>query len=152
MKSKLIIQTLSALIIIAVLVISLLFSLWWGCPLLNLTGVPCPGCGMSRAFLAFFRLDLAQAFHYHPMFPALLMFPALFLIYIIRQARTYKRQGFSLGWAVLQNASGKLFSSRIFSVLFILFLSAYLSVYIMRVILPLLGYGDPSILNLLRSG
>ena len=40
----------------------------WGCPFRNLTGIPCPGCGMTRAWFAFLRLDILTAFHYHPMF------------------------------------------------------------------------------------
>lgn len=39
-----------------------------GCPFRNLTGIPCPGCGMSRAWLAFLRLDILAAFRFHPMF------------------------------------------------------------------------------------
>lgn len=38
------------------------------CPLRAATGLPCPGCGMGRAWLAFLRLDISQAFAYHPMF------------------------------------------------------------------------------------
>jgi hypothetical protein len=32
-------------------------------------GVPCPGCGMTRAWLAVFRLDFLTAFKMHPLFP-----------------------------------------------------------------------------------
>ena len=39
-----------------------------GCPFRNLTGIPCPGCGMSRAWFAALRLDFSGAFRYHPMF------------------------------------------------------------------------------------
>ncbi len=38
-----------------------------GCPLRYLTGIPCPGCGMTRAALALLRLDFADAFSWHPM-------------------------------------------------------------------------------------
>ena len=41
--------------------------LGWGCPVQHFTGVPCPGCGMSRAAFALLRLDFAAAFRYHPM-------------------------------------------------------------------------------------
>nr|WP_308506235.1 DUF2752 domain-containing protein [uncultured Agathobaculum sp.] len=41
--------------------------LGWGCPLQHFTGVPCPGCGMSRAAFALLRLDFASAFRYNPM-------------------------------------------------------------------------------------
>ena len=30
-------------------------------------GVPCPGCGMTRAHLAALRLDFASAFYWHPL-------------------------------------------------------------------------------------
>lgn len=38
-----------------------------GCPVKALTGVPCPGCGLSRAAVSLLRLDAAAAFRYHPM-------------------------------------------------------------------------------------
>lgn len=38
------------------------------CPIRFLTGVSCAGCGMSRAWLAVLRLDLVQAFRFHPLF------------------------------------------------------------------------------------
>ena len=38
------------------------------CPIRSLTGIPCPGCGMTRAWKAALRLDLITAFQYHPMF------------------------------------------------------------------------------------
>ncbi len=36
------------------------------CPFHSLTGVQCPGCGMTRACLATGRGDVAAAWHYHP--------------------------------------------------------------------------------------
>ncbi len=39
-----------------------------GCPWRALFGLHCYGCGLTRAFLAFFRLDFAVAFRYHFMF------------------------------------------------------------------------------------
>ncbi len=38
------------------------------CPVQALLGIPCPGCGMTRAWLAALRLDFSAAFAYHPMF------------------------------------------------------------------------------------
>lgn len=38
-----------------------------GCPILFLTGVPCFGCGMTRAYIHLLRLDFAGAIHCHPM-------------------------------------------------------------------------------------
>ncbi len=38
------------------------------CPIKAVTGIPCPGCGMTRAWLSVLRLDIRKAFAYHPMF------------------------------------------------------------------------------------
>lgn len=37
-----------------------------GCPFRLLTSIPCPGCGMTRAFIALASLDIKQAFSYNP--------------------------------------------------------------------------------------
>lgn len=38
------------------------------CPILFLTGISCAGCGMSRAWMALLRGDVAAAFRFHPLF------------------------------------------------------------------------------------
>ena len=48
-----------------------------GCPIRLVTGTPCPGCGMTRAWIAALHLDFAQAMRMHPLF--WLFPPALFL-------------------------------------------------------------------------
>lgn len=49
-----------------------LLALWLvlepGCLFRRFTGLPCPGCGMSRAWLAVLRGDIAVALAYHPLF------------------------------------------------------------------------------------
>ena len=37
----------------------------WQCPMLEATGVPCPGCGATRAFVHFANGDFAGALHYN---------------------------------------------------------------------------------------
>lgn len=39
-----------------------------GCVFKLVTGLSCPGCGMTRAWLAALRLDLPAALAYHPLF------------------------------------------------------------------------------------
>lgn len=45
-----------------------LFACGITCPIKFVTGVSCPGCGMTRAWLSVLRLDFAAALHYHPLF------------------------------------------------------------------------------------
>ena len=39
------------------------------CPVVLLCGYPCPGCGITRAFLSFFSLHPIRAFQYNPTYP-----------------------------------------------------------------------------------
>ena len=50
------------------------------CPIEFITGISCPGCGMTRAWLSLLlRGDLEAAFHYHPLFWILIPGVPLFL-------------------------------------------------------------------------
>lgn len=48
-----------------------------GCPIYNLFGFTCPGCGLTRAWLSFLRGDWRQALNYH-----LLFFPTPLFIFL----------------------------------------------------------------------
>ena len=37
------------------------------CPFKALTGIPCPGCGMTRAVLHACKGEFREAFYYHPL-------------------------------------------------------------------------------------
>ena len=57
------------------------FAVGITCPIKFLTGVSCPGCGMSRACMHAAKLDLSSAFAYHPMWitiPFVVTFLVLF--------------------------------------------------------------------------
>lgn len=41
------------------------------------TGIPCPSCGMTRAFSALLKFNFRESFSYHP-----LLIPALFTTFI----------------------------------------------------------------------
>jgi len=42
------------------------------CAFRRVTGIPCPGCGMTRAMVALARGELVAALHLHPFAPLLL--------------------------------------------------------------------------------
>jgi len=53
------------------------------CPVLRLTGFPCPGCGMSRACVSVLKGDLISAFSYHPLFPLAPFFVCGIILYCV---------------------------------------------------------------------
>lgn len=70
-------QTIFLISIIALLLLFLWFS-GYQCPLLFFFGIPCPFCGMTRAFLCLLSGDLTTAFYYHPLWPVVL---GIFIIF-----------------------------------------------------------------------
>ena len=56
----------------------LMFALGITCPIRFLTGISCPGCGMTRAVLSALRFRFADAFCFHPLW--ILLLPAVALI------------------------------------------------------------------------
>lgn len=85
---------------------------FWGfkipCIFNTVFGVPCPGCGMSRAFFSVLRFDFAAAFGFHPMFWSV---PILYL-YLLFDGELFCSKllnkivliliamGFAINWAV----------------------------------------------------
>lgn len=50
-----------------------------GCPIKLLTGISCPGCGMTRAWIQLLQLHPASAFSYHPLFAV----PVVFVVFYV---------------------------------------------------------------------
>ena len=68
--------------------------------------IPCPGCGMTRAYISLLHFDFAKAFEYNFMFWSV---PILFLLYLF-DGKLFKKKwinsalsgvivfGFIVGW------------------------------------------------------
>lgn len=87
----------------------------WAVPCVfhKLTGLLCPGCGISRMCIALMRLDFRAAFHYHPLVMLLAPFWLYaFLTWLVSYIREGKREqtkaqkGIVLGSIVLLLAFG----------------------------------------------
>ena len=79
----------------------ILFAIWGACslifhqfcPVVLITGLPCPGCGLTRAFIAFFTMHPLEAFKYNPTYPLWIVLAAMFLwqVYVKRRITTKLR-------------------------------------------------------------
>lgn len=84
---------------ILLLVCAAYYLITWftGCPIQYFLGISCPGCGMTRAWMAVLHLDFAQAFACHPLFLLAPLFAAVFLLEEWIDFRKYR-------WAVVLTA------------------------------------------------
>lgn len=61
----------------------------FGCLFQRFLHLPCPGCGMTRAFKSVLMLDWKDAFRYHPMVFSL----PLVTGYILKNGRLFRHKG-----------------------------------------------------------
>ena len=74
---------------------------WLGCPIYELTGITCPLCGTTRAWLSFLGGDFMGALRFHPLF---LLIPVWFLGVILWDGPLKKRKWLNIpliGFAVV---------------------------------------------------
>ena len=67
-------------ILVLFILIAIFYILDIGCIFKKLSGLSCPGCGMTRAWLSFLKGDIGKAFYYHPLFWMIIVIPAIALI------------------------------------------------------------------------
>lgn len=82
MKSKI----YDHLIVMAIIMVfyGVLFMLGIRCPIRFITGISCPGCGMTRALWSALHLDFGSAFSYHALWPLVVAFV---ICYVVSQYR-----------------------------------------------------------------
>ena len=81
------------------------------CPVLFLTGISCPGCGLTRAWLSAIKLNFPLAMYYHPLFWTI---PLIALLFIFE----------------------KRMPKKLVKILMTVFIAAFLAVYVMRMFSP----------------
>ena len=54
------------------------------CPFRRITGLPCPGCGLTRSCVAFLHGDLSRSLHFHPFGPLVVVIIAVVLLRLVR--------------------------------------------------------------------
>jgi hypothetical protein len=74
----------------------------WDCPFFKLTGIPCPGCGLSRACLLLLRGEVRASIKFHAFAPIFLVLISILIIgtllprslneSLVHKAETLERQ------------------------------------------------------------
>ena len=99
------------------------------CPTRLFMGVPCPGCGLTRATLALLQLDFAAMWRFHPLAPVMTPIVAWFLSKPILE---------ELGWIPKHRVFVRI-PNLVWGVLLVLFLGLYVA----RLAGLLGGHPDP---------
>lgn len=73
------------------------------CPFYNLIGLPCPGCGLTRAFVCLGHGQWRESLHWHPL--GWLVYAVFLLIWL--RSGLYWLRGVTL-WPISPQASGRL--------------------------------------------
>ena len=84
-----------------------LYRLGIGCPIKFVTGISCPGCGMTRAWISVLHLDFKLAFYYHPLFFTV---PFMLIAFVCKEK----------------------INEKLLKILFILIIVAYVTIYAIR--------------------
>jgi hypothetical protein len=72
----------------------------WPCPVLQATGIPCPGCGLTRAVIAIIQGNWSTSLSLHAFAPILLV--ALFLVICSTLLPQPYRRGLIAGVEVIE--------------------------------------------------
>ena len=76
MKNKIII----VIIIVVIALISIFVHPFIPCLFHEITGLYCPGCGVTRMIISILKLDFYQAFRYNPLL--FILFPVFIILFI----------------------------------------------------------------------
>lgn len=71
-----------------------------GCVFLYAFGIPCPGCGMTRAAFSLLRLDIIAAWRYNPLIFAM-PYVFTYILFDLKPARLHRRILLGIGIAAL---------------------------------------------------
>ena len=93
------------------------------CPMRTVLGIPCPGCGMTRAVCAVLAGDVSSAFSHHPLWPALLPLGIVFLRMLFPRAARSIFAKLRISWAAYLRVEG---------VVCVILLAAFIAVWVIR--------------------
>lgn len=75
--------------IFSISIVILLFNT--KCIFKSIVWVPCPGCGLTRAWISFIKGNISEAFYWHPLFLMIPVLAILILLYFKGSFIKYRR-------------------------------------------------------------
>ena len=69
------------------------------CPIKTITGLDCPGCGITRMFVALFYGNIYQAFRYNPL--VFIELPIIFILLVLYKFKKEYRKVINIIFIVL---------------------------------------------------
>lgn len=90
MKKKLIITLVLLTLLVAYLLLGSYFRIYMFCPIKKITGLYCPGCGVTRMCLSILKGNFYQAFRYNPLI--FISLPFFLFYYFICLFETHKKR------------------------------------------------------------
>ena len=117
---------------ICIVAILALITVFIGCPFYFVTHIICPGCGITRSFLAFFSLDIKEAFIYHPLFPLVLFAAITLIVKTIRYIKRENKNFFSFTMRDLEIILSQIMSHTSAKVFLVIFIALFVLLYIGR--------------------
>lgn len=100
-------------ILLLLIIFAILYFFKVPCFFRFFTGIPCPSCGMTRAFSSLIKLNFRESFYYHP-----LLIPSLIAAFI----------------AIHMNVSALKFNKKICNTYLWVFIIIFFAVYLFRLI------------------
>ncbi len=86
-NAKKIIIATATIIVVALLILLDIYK----CPLDYILGIPCPMCGMTRAVVSAASGNFTAAFHYHPMWIAIILCVLFIVLYELNVIKIPKK-------------------------------------------------------------
>ena len=90
-------DTMPAVFAVALFYIALYLITGEGCPIKCMTGISCPGCGMTRATFSALTLHFDRAFYYHPIW----ILPSAWVVLYLCRDRIPKTLYKAFAWVTI---------------------------------------------------
>ncbi|TDW26393.1 uncharacterized protein DUF2752 [Breznakia blatticola] len=77
------------------------FILGYYCPISTVIGIPCPGCGMTRAMIQLLQFNIEDALYFHPLCIIFVFYTLWMMILFIKHRSFYNNGAKYTTWILI---------------------------------------------------